>query len=611
MNKGLYRKDEIIIRVLAQNGEKVLVMDCIRFTMPIWEEQMKYRDYFSCDIKELYIAQGLVAEDIDAVNAERRRIMYQRYSVIAGILPFIEDISRRGELIEISSERYNLSQKTLRSYLCHYLAFNEISALLPKKQKLPVELTEKEKHMRWALNKFFYNGKKNSLKSAYKQMIKAKYCNEDGMLVEEYPTFYQFRYFYRKTKNMQNYYISRGGLSDYQRNKRPLLGDGVQSYAPAPGVAMVDGTVCDIYLVNEAGQLIGRPILLAIVDAYSYMCYGYTLAWEGGIYAVRTLIMNVLKDKAEICAKNGIIIEKEVWPNKGYLPGVIMADQGSEYVGETFSQLSELGVTIENLPAYRPELKGVVEKFFDLIQSKYKPILKGKGVIEPDFRSRGAHDYRKDACLTLDDFNKIILRCIFHYNAEWLIEGFPMTEDMIQEGIKPYASQLFKWGNTLSGVNLIKNIHVEEALLCLLPRTMGRFTREGLKVNSLRYYCDGYTERYLKGGEVTVAYSDDVSVCWLYEKGQYTRFSLIESRFVGMDIKRVQELKESQKTIIQKERTANLQSDIELVRHIEAIASLKSTGNKASIKDIRENRIREQKHTHIDFAREEGLYDEY
>lgn len=45
---------------------------------------------------------------------------------------------------------------------------------------------------------------------------------------------------------------------------------------------------------------------------------------------------------------------------------------GSEYKSENFEQLSELGITIINLPSYRPELKESVEKFFDLIQDEYK-----------------------------------------------------------------------------------------------------------------------------------------------------------------------------------------------------------------------------------------------
>jgi hypothetical protein len=77
-----------------------------------------------------------------------------------------------------------------------------------------------------------------------------------------------------------------------------------------------------------------------------------------------------------------------------------------------------LGVTVVNLPAYRPELKGSVEKFFDLIQSSFKPYLKGCGTIEPDFQERGSHDYRKDARLTLQQFESIMVRCILHYNTQ-------------------------------------------------------------------------------------------------------------------------------------------------------------------------------------------------
>ena len=36
-------------------------------------------------------------------------------------------------------------------------------------------------------------------------------------------------------------------------------------------------------------------------------------------------------------------------------------------------------------------------------------------------------------------------------------------------------------------------------VLTLLPRTEGKFSRFGLKVNKLRYHNEGYTEEYLKG----------------------------------------------------------------------------------------------------------------
>lgn len=60
------------------------------------------------------------------------------------------------------------------------------------------ELTQDEKNIRWALNKFFYTTKKQSLMTAYTMMLKEKYCDGMGVLADIYPSFYQFRYFYRK-----------------------------------------------------------------------------------------------------------------------------------------------------------------------------------------------------------------------------------------------------------------------------------------------------------------------------------------------------------------------------------------------------------------------------
>lgn len=53
----------------------------------------------------------------------------------------------------------------------------------------------------------------------FERVVLESYCDALGVLVEEYPSYYQFRYFYRKTRKMQNFYISRDGLKNYQRNK--------------------------------------------------------------------------------------------------------------------------------------------------------------------------------------------------------------------------------------------------------------------------------------------------------------------------------------------------------------------------------------------------------
>ena len=282
----------------------------------------------------------------------------------------------------------------------------------------------------------------------------------------------------------------------------------------------------------------------------------------------------------------------------------MLTDMGTEYTSENFGQITELGVPIQNLPAYRPELKGQVEKFFDLIQSEYKKHLKGRGVIEPDYRERGAHDYRKDACLTMRDFETVILRCILYYNSQRILENFPYTEEMLQEGVKPFASSVFGWGKHKEGANLIP-VSREELIQTLLPRTTGRFMRSGLKVKGMRYHAGGYTERYLKGGEAVVAYNpEDVSHVWLLEDGAYQRFDLIESRFCGKNIAEVEKLKADCNEMIKDASAGNLQAKIDLAMHIQNIAGNAVHTGDTKIKNIRKTRQREQRKRHVDFMKE-------
>ena len=225
-------------------------------------------------------------------------------------------------------------------------------------------------------------------------------------------------------------------------------------------------------------------MLCACVDAFSGLCCGYSLSWESGTYSLRCLMLNVISDKQEWCKKHGVFIEPQEW-DSNKLPGVFVTDMGSEYKGDTFSQVTELGVKIVNLPPFRPELKGMVEKFFDVVQNAYKKHLKGKGVFEPDYQERGAHDYRKDACLTLREFEQIILHCIVYYNCSRVVD-FPFTEEMLADGVKPNASSIFAWGKNQMGANFIA-VSPQKLIQTLLPRTTGAFTRKGLRVHGLRY----------------------------------------------------------------------------------------------------------------------------
>lgn len=601
-NNQLLQNDTQLVRVLDSTTDKVFIIDCIKKTMPVWTDAESLKDYLPCSEDTLQEITNTFLIDLDNLDAEGRKTAYERYTMISPLLPFVSDQKKRKELINSIASMKSISKQTIRYYLCLYLVYQNIAILISKQRAKESVLSQDAKNMRWALNKFFYTKHKNSLSVAYTLLLKEKYCDSLGNLLPEYPSFYQFRYFYRKTRKMQTYYISRDGLKDYQKNNRPLLGDGIREYASSVGMGMLDATVCDIYLVNEAGNLVGRPILTACIDAYSSLCCGYSLSWEGGVYSLRGLMLNIISDKVEHCRKYGISIDKSQW-DADKLPATFVTDMGSEYKSENFEQITELGVTVVNLPSYRPELKGAVEKFFDLVQNTYKPHLKGKGVIEPDYQERGSHDYRKDACLTMADFEKVILRCIIYYNSQRIIENFPYTEGMIQNQIQPFASNIWEWGKAQTGANLI-TVDKEQIVLTLLPRTTGKFSRFGLRVNKMRYKHENFTEKYLVGGEVTVAYNpDDVSAVWLIDNGSYIRFDLIESRYKGKELSDVEIMQKGQKELVKAATADNIQAQINLAQSIEIIAASVNNPDKVNIKSIRNTRQREQTKNHIDYIR--------
>lgn len=598
----LYRNNNSIIRVLEIKNNAVLVIDCINKTMPQWIGISFFEDWTKCSDEILHEITGIELQDIKTVSPEDFKVAHQRYTMIAPIIMVLTDQDKKNEMIELISTNEKISKQTLRKYLCLYLIYQDISVLIPKTKNTDKQLSQDEKNIRWALNKFYFSFYKHSLKTAYTMMLKAKYCDINGELISTYPTFHQFRYFYRKYKTKQTCYISRNGLTNYQRNNRPLLGDGIQEFAKAPGVGMLDSTICDIYLINDAKEIIGRPILTVCIDAYSSLCCGYALTLEGGIYSIRQLMSNVVSDKQEWCKEHNISIKKEEW-NSSKCPGILVTDQGTEYTSSTFEQLAELGIKIVNLPVYRPELKGSVEKFFSIIQDLFRPYLKGKGVINPDFQERGAHNYRKDACLTLEQFEKILIRCILFYNTQRVLNNFPYTDNMLENRIQPYANNIFQYGLSLNGVILI-DINKEQIELTLMPRTTGKFTRTGLIVNNVRYKNKNFSEQYLSNKEVSVAYNpDDSGYVWLIDNGEYIKFELIESRFQNKNFKEIEEMKSIKKDIIRSVASEDLQARIGLGAYIETIANNSNRSN-SNLQDIGNNKIKEKQKIHKNYTEE-------
>ena len=209
----LLRVGGAIFRVLEMREESALVIDCLHQTMPRWMNLTELESSATCAEEDLLQEAGITLPPVEELQADRRRIAYEHYTMIAGVLPYIGNETARSNAIQYAAEQHQVTLQTIRRILCRFLAFQSISVLAPQEPN-PRELTEDEKNFRWALNKFFYTKRKNNLPTAYAYMLKERYCDDEGNLLPDIPPFHRFKYFYYKTRNMETFYISRNGMKD-------------------------------------------------------------------------------------------------------------------------------------------------------------------------------------------------------------------------------------------------------------------------------------------------------------------------------------------------------------------------------------------------------------
>ena len=178
----LYDSGETIYRVLAENDDRLLVIDCLKRTMPFWIQKDKLSMYQCVDDQLLHEKSGIRSVGEETLSRDALAYAHKRYSMIASIVPVVADKKRRDKTIAYVAKERSISKQTIRKYLCLYLAFQSITVLASKESINEVALTREQKWMRWALNKFFYTQRQNSLRTAFLYLLKEKFTDENGLL---------------------------------------------------------------------------------------------------------------------------------------------------------------------------------------------------------------------------------------------------------------------------------------------------------------------------------------------------------------------------------------------------------------------------------------------
>ena len=354
-----------------------------------------------------------------------------------------------------------------------------------------------KKQFAFAIDKYYRNNKKVSLKETYTLMLKNFYSDsyiEDDEIKHRVweesriPTYDQFYYWFKKKENLKKDIIFRESEKEFNLKHRQLLSNSKQE-TDGPGTRFqVDATIADIYLVSSLNRnrVIGRPVVYAIIDVFSRMVTGIYVGLEGPSWTGAMMALdNMIADKVEYCREYGIEISEEQWPCR-HLPEIIIADRG-EFEGYNVENLiNNLNVKIENTSPYRGDLKGIVERSVRTTNEKIKH--KTPGAIQKEFRKRGDRDYRLDATLTLEEFTKIYINIVLHHNSK-IIDKYPMEKEMIADEIIAAPISLWNWGIE-NRKGRLKTIDREVLRLNILPKGKASISRAGIRFKGLYYSSD-------------------------------------------------------------------------------------------------------------------------
>jgi|BioPla2DNA2_1021312.scaffolds.fasta_scaffold12620_2 hypothetical protein len=588
-------------------------------------------------------------EDIPENHLTIRDKAWEVIKDIVVLEPLIYDSSERRKLVLKVCEKFNIHESTVMRYLKKYWQRGKTkNALLPDyymcggkgKEKEVGELKrgrprknaeilgdginideETKRIFRIAINKYYYNASKKSLKLTYELMLRDYFSKENRIengikmpivnSIEEIPTFGQFRYWFEKDRNYKKEITTRYSAKTYELKHRPIIGQSTCEAMGPGSIFQIDATIADIYLLSRFNRnwIIGRPTIFAVMDVFSRMIVGLYVglennSWIGAMMA----LANAASNKVDFYKEYGIEIDEQDFP-VAFLPESIIADRG-ELEGYNIEQLvNAFHIKIQNTPPYRADWKGIIEQNFRITNLRTKSLL--PGVINSEVRQRGEKDYRLDAKLDIYQFTQIILKCALYHNNYHYLTNYSREEMMIEDDVEPVPIKLWNWG-IANRSGKLRYVPEDIVKLNLMPTGTATVTSQGIKFNGMLYGSkQSLKEKWFEKArnrdtwKVSVSY-DPRKMDYIYirdDKGlSYEKCFLLEhqQRYKDKTLDEINYLLEYERQQEKKYSGNKIQAKIDLISEIENIVKQAeqqtfeeqtNVGSKKSrLKNIRKNR---------------------
>lgn len=173
-----------------------------------------------------------------------------------------------------------------------------------------------------------------------------------------------------------------------------------------------DHTRADVLLVDQHGEILGRPWLTTVIDTYSRCIMGINLGYAAPSSEVVALALR----HAILPKQYGAEYElHHSWGTYG-IPQHFYTDGGKDFRSNHLQQIGvQLGFSCHLRD--RPSEGGIVERPFKTLNTEFFSTLHGYTGSNVQERPK---DAEKDACLTLRELERLLVRYIVHnYNQRF------------------------------------------------------------------------------------------------------------------------------------------------------------------------------------------------
>lgn len=316
-----------------------------------------------------------------------------------------------------------------------------------------------------------------------------KYFPEAASMTTEnavpFPSYTQFRYSTRKLFALDEIARRRATERDFLLNKRALPGSSANIDTLPGEFYEIDATVADVHLISEFGsRLIGRPTVYLIADRASRMITGMHVSYLYASWrAAAQALANCFQPKEEFCKIFGVNnISNARWPCS-HVPIKLVCDN-AEMLGLKSQNTVVPFTELQFVPAYRPDLKNIVESRFGILNRMQ--IHKLLGTTRGGNLVRGEEDPKARACYTLRQFTEIMIRAVDEYNHALNEELLYINPLLLEKNLA--ATPINSWNISLSSFRFGGyKVTEQEVVSRLLYADEASITGKGIKYFN-RYY---------------------------------------------------------------------------------------------------------------------------